>query len=72
MKLKIMGEEHSVAYTRLDKCLDDPDLPAVFEHDAVCSVWLNETRLTRDVTSWESLKQKLISNAVVIERHLRT
>ncbi len=65
-----MGDEaRTVPYYSPDQCLNDGGLQGLLETGkAVCSIWWQDGRMTRDVSTWQDLKEQIVRNSTTLLR----
>lgn len=69
------AQHHELMYARLEACLHDEGLKALFDggHVVGCSVHFDDQRITAlPVMTWDRFKDHLISNSTAILRKLDT
>ncbi len=70
LKIQLSDEHFEVEYDGVDECLRDDGLKVLMgTQGVIASIWCGDLKVSsKSISSWEQLKQQLVSNSSTILR----
>lgn len=68
IRITLASESHHIDYDSVDAALHDSALASLLAAGAVVSVWCGNLRVTRDLTTWDTLRSQIVNNATTLLR----